>query len=75
MASIITVEEINAIFAEFDRLKAKGSGKDNGVETRVSNLICDDTSHGAFVRIIEGLHGKEDRRDENILLQPEHGPQ
>ena len=39
MAAIITVEEINEIFAESDRLKAKGSGKDNSVETRVSMLV------------------------------------
>ena len=40
MTSIITVEEIQAIFDEADRLKAKGGGGGGGnsVETRVSIL-------------------------------------
>lgn len=38
MVSLITSEEIEEIFANFERLKKKSEGSDNSVETRVSFL-------------------------------------
>ena len=36
MVSLITTEEIEGIFENFERLKKKSEGSDNSVETRVS---------------------------------------
>lgn len=37
MVSLITTQEIEEIFTNFERLKKKTEGSDNSVETRVSH--------------------------------------
>ena len=81
MASIITVEEIQAIFDEADRLKAKGGGGGgNSVETRVSILTLSifqtiiSLTAGFYLKS-ESVDGEEVGADEAFLFQHENEPE
>ena len=62
MVSLITEEEINEIFENFERLKKKSQGADTGVEARVSIISTLDYLSNFFFSSIESINGHKARR-------------
>ena len=62
MVSLITEEEINEIFENFERLKKKSQGADTGVEARVSQISTLYHLSNSSLFSIESINGHEARR-------------
>ena len=62
MVSLITEEEINEIFENFERLKKKSQGADTGVEARVSHFSTIAHLLNFLLFPIESINGHETRQ-------------
>ena len=62
MVSLITEEEINEIFENFERLKKKSQGADTGVEARVSLISILDHLSNFSLFPLESINGHEARQ-------------
>ena len=62
MVSLITEEEINEIFENFERLKKKSQGADTGVEARVSQISTLKHLSNLSLFPIESINGHKARQ-------------
>ena len=62
MVSLMSIEEIEEIFTNFERLKKKSAGNDSSIETRVSSLIIKLTKFARLVETFLGLKVRTAKR-------------